>query len=73
MAVGTAIWAVLLLTGLLLRSRLAETGREWWIGTAAIGVFLGLVGYLLLRRRGRRQGESPDPPPSRAGARRNAP
>lgn len=54
MAVGTAIWAVLLLTGLLQRENLVEAGREWWIATAATGVVLGLVGYLLLRRRSRR-------------------
>ncbi len=51
-AVGTGVWALLFVLGLTLRTELAESGREWWIWTAASGVLLGIVGYtyLLLRR-----------------------
>jgi len=50
-AVGTAVWALLFVIGLFIRSDLAESGREWWIWSAAAGVGLGLFGYVFLRRR----------------------
>lgn len=50
-AVGTAVWALLFVIGLFLRPDLAESGREWWIWSAAAGAVLGVFGYLILRRR----------------------
>lgn len=50
-AVGTAVWALLFVIGLFIRPDLIESGREWWIWSAAAGVGLGLIGYLYLRRR----------------------
>ena len=51
-AVGTGIWALLLVLGLIIRPELESTAREWWIWTALCGVLLGFVGYtyLLIRR-----------------------
>ncbi|HEY7858736.1 MAG TPA: DUF2530 domain-containing protein [Candidatus Nanopelagicales bacterium] len=50
-AVGTAIWAVLLIVGLLLHSRLQEAGRGWWIWVAVSGFLLGLAGLAFVIRR----------------------
>jgi hypothetical protein len=50
-AVGTAVWALLFVIGLFIQPDLADSGREWWIWSAASGVGLGLIGYLYLRRR----------------------
>jgi hypothetical protein len=50
-AVGTAVWGLLFVIGLFIRPDLVESGREWWIWSAAAGVVLGGVGYLYLRRR----------------------
>lgn len=50
-AVGTAVWALLFVIGLFIRPDLVESGRGWWIWSAAAGIFLGLFGYLYLRRR----------------------
>jgi hypothetical protein len=50
-AVGTAVWALLFVIGLVIRGTLIDSGREWWIWTAAAGVVLGLVGYLYMMRR----------------------
>jgi hypothetical protein len=49
--VGTAIWAVLLVIGLLLHSRLQEADRGWWIGVAVSGLLLGLAGLAFVIRR----------------------
>jgi hypothetical protein len=58
-AVGTAVWALLLVIGLVIRDDLDSGGREWWISSAGAGVVLGVVGYLYLRRRwSRRTGRS---------------
>jgi hypothetical protein len=50
-AIGTAIWALLFVIGLVIRDDLEGSGREWWIWTAAAGVVLGLIGHLYMRRR----------------------
>jgi hypothetical protein len=50
-AVGTAVWALLFVIGLFIRPDLADSGREWWIWSAASGVGLGIFGYFYLRRR----------------------
>ena len=49
--VGTVMWAVALVVLLLLRSRLEESGRQWWLWTCVAGVGLGLLGYEYTRRR----------------------
>jgi Protein of unknown function (DUF2530) len=50
-AVGTAVWALLFVIGLVIRGDLRNDGREWWIWTAAAGVALGLFGYWFMLRR----------------------
>ena len=58
-ALGTAVW-LLVLVGLLLgRSRLEANGTSWWIAAAAVGVVSGAggVAFLVWRKRRRaRQG-----------------
>lgn len=49
--VGTAIWAVLVLVGLVLRSWLQENGRGWWLWVAVAGFLLGLAGLAFVIRR----------------------
>lgn len=53
-AVGTAIWAVLLLVALADRGDLVADGRGWWIWTAFAGVVFGLLGIVFLRHRANR-------------------
>jgi LPXTG-motif cell wall-anchored protein len=61
-AVGTAFWALLFVIGLFIRPDLTDSGRGWWIWSAAAGVVLGLFGYLYLRRRRNRLLNSPRTP-----------
>lgn len=58
-AIGTGIWALLFVLGLILRPELASTEREWWIWTALAGIALGFVGYtyLVVRRPKPKPGE----------------
>ncbi len=53
-AIGTAVWSVLLVVLLLVRSTLAANGTTWWIGAAAVGVVSGVGGLIFLRWRRRR-------------------
>lgn len=53
-AIGTIVWAIALVTLLILRGRLEESGSTWWIGVAAIGLISGLGGLLFLTWRRRR-------------------
>ncbi len=48
---GIAVWAGLLIVALLLRSRLEEQGRGWWVWTPVAAIVLGLYGLYYLRRR----------------------
>lgn len=52
-SVGTAAWAVLTVVTLLLRERLDQDGRGWWVWVCVTGTALGLLAlpYLLRRRR----------------------
>jgi hypothetical protein len=58
-AIGTAVWALLLVVGLVIRSDLENGGRGWWIWSALAGFILGCFGYLLVRRRQRRPAPRP--------------
>jgi len=49
--IGTGIWAVLLVAGLLLLGRLEDAGHGWWVWAAAAGVGIGLIGVGTLARR----------------------
>jgi Protein of unknown function (DUF2530) len=53
-ALGTAVWAVLLVLAAVQHDRLAAQGRGWWLWVCVAGVLLGGVGLLHLRRRARR-------------------
>jgi Protein of unknown function (DUF2530) len=50
-AIGTAIWALLFVIGLVIRPDLEDSGRGWWVWTAAAGVVLGLFGVFYVGRR----------------------
>ena len=52
--VGIAVWAVLLVVALVLRERLVEQGRGWWVWTPVAGLALGGYGLDYVRRRDRR-------------------
>jgi hypothetical protein len=52
--IGTGIWLVVLIVLLLARDSLAAHGASWWIGAAAAGFGLGLLGVVFLRWRRRR-------------------
>jgi hypothetical protein len=55
-SIGTVVWIVALIALILLRSRLEESGRGWWLGVAVVGVVTGVGGVVFLRwRRGRRR------------------
>lgn len=60
-AVGTVVWLVLFVLGLIFRGELAEQGREWWIWTALCGAGLGLVGFGYLHRHADRDPEDTRP------------
>jgi hypothetical protein len=51
--VGIGLWLVALVVTLVMRDRLAEEGRTWWIWTAVAGAGLGVAGLGYLRRHGR--------------------
>jgi hypothetical protein len=51
--IGIGLWVVALVVTLVMRGRLADEGRTWWIWTALTGIVLGLAGLVYLRRHGR--------------------
>ena len=64
-AIGTGIWALLFVIGLVIRPSLVDSGRGWWIWSAAAGVVLGLFGYwFMLRRRAHRPAGAARPEPA---------
>jgi hypothetical protein len=48
---GTVAWAVGVVLCLVFRSRLAESGREWWLWVCVTGALLGVAGLVFVRRR----------------------
>jgi hypothetical protein len=54
-AVGTGIWAVLLVACLADESALRHAHHLWWLAATAIGTGLGVVGVVFLTHRGRRR------------------
>ncbi len=51
--VGTALWTVALVVTIVLRDRLAAAGNGWWTWTTLVGIALGGVGLLYVRRQRR--------------------
>ncbi|MBC7723521.1 MAG: DUF2530 domain-containing protein [Burkholderiaceae bacterium] len=50
--IGTAVWLVALLIGLLwYREMMIDAGIQWWLLTCAIGIGLGLLGLIYTNRR----------------------
>jgi hypothetical protein len=49
----TAAWAVLLIVGVAMHSRLAADGRGWWVWTPVVAIALGLYGVRWLGSKGR--------------------
>ncbi len=52
--VGMAVWAILLIVALLMRSWLDERGRGWWVWTPVAGLVLGCYGLYYVWRRDQR-------------------
>lgn len=50
-AVGTAVWAALIVVGLVLHDRLESSGRGWWLWVAVAGFLLGLAGLAFVVHR----------------------
>jgi hypothetical protein len=59
--VGTGLWLGAMVVLVVMRDRLGDEGRGWWVATAAVGFVLGLVGiaFLLRRRSAYRRGSTP--------------
>lgn len=53
-AVGCAVWAVLLVLCLAFSERLEAEGRHWWVWTCVGGLTLGLAGLAFLQHRATR-------------------
>jgi hypothetical protein len=49
----TAVWAVLLIVGVAMHSRLEADGRGWWVWTPVVAIALGLYGVRWLGSKGR--------------------
>jgi hypothetical protein len=49
--IGMAVWAVLLVVAVVMRSRLIEQGRGWWVWTPVAALALGGYGLYYLHRR----------------------
>lgn len=59
-SVGMVAWAVLLVAALVMRSRLVEQGRGWWVWTPVVAIALGFYGLHYLRQRERRRTDEPE-------------
>jgi hypothetical protein len=57
---GTAAWLVALVVAVIARDWLASMGLGWFVGAAAIGVALGVIGLVVVQlgRRRRRDAAS---------------
>ena len=55
-AIGTVVWAVVLVGLVIAKPTLDANGTAWWIGAAAVGFASGAIGLLFLRWRTRRMG-----------------
>ena len=49
--IGTLLWVLLFVILLALYSTLADSGLEWWLHTAGVGILLGGVGLIMIRKR----------------------
>jgi LPXTG-motif cell wall-anchored protein len=49
--IGTVLWGLAFLVLLPFRSRLAESGDDWWLWVALVGFLLGVLGTWWVRRR----------------------
>lgn len=49
--VGTLIWVLLFVVLLALYPTLADSGLQWWLHTAGVGILLGIVGLIMIRKR----------------------
>jgi hypothetical protein len=64
-AVGTAVWTVLLVIFLALHGTLVSHHRGWWVSVAATGVGLGVLGLavsLRFRNKQRETAQTRTPP-----------
>lgn len=57
-AIGTALWLVILVVLVAMRASLEENGTLWWMGAAAVGFVSGAVGLVFLRWRAGRMRRS---------------
>jgi hypothetical protein len=51
--VGTVLWLIALVVLVLNRDALTENDAQWWIGAAAAGAALGVLGIVVTRSRAR--------------------
>lgn len=56
--IGTVAWAVALVVSLVRWDTLAADNQEWWVGTCAVGVVIGVVGTSYTARRRARSKQS---------------
>ena len=49
--IGTVLWVLVFVILLALYPTLADAGLEWWLHTAGVGVGLGVVGLIMIRKR----------------------
>lgn len=54
-AIGCAVWAVLLGLSLAAGDRLAADGRQWWVWTCVAGLGFGLAGLAFLQHQATRR------------------
>lgn len=59
---GIVVWVALWIGAVLLRDRLVDSGREWWIWTPPAGIVLGFLGLLYLKAHTRRNPPKPPDP-----------
>lgn len=49
--IGTIAWTVAFVVSLLRWDALAADNNEWWVGTCAVGIIIGVVGTAYTARR----------------------
>lgn len=48
---GTLIWVLVFIVLAALYPALADAGLQWWLHTAGVGILLGIVGLIMIRKR----------------------
>ena len=48
---GTLIWVLIFIVLAALYPTLTDSGLQWWLHTAGVGILLGIVGLIMIRKR----------------------